>query len=130
MILQPMKRKHLKLLADNHGVDWKWKSKARIRRDIQLAMGIHPIRSLADLKTCIGVRDVEMIDRHGSCTVILHHKWWGFPFTRANRTTLMHFGNNKFPANVTFAAKTTVDSPSWRVSVAMLIVGAIMGLLF
>lgn len=125
MILKPMKRRDLKLMAESYGVEWRWKSSKRIRRDIRNALGVYPIRSLQDLKTCRGVRDVTKQEWSLGCTVTLHHKWWGWPFIKSNLTTLEIFASNKFPAGVTFFSRATVDNPSWRVSLAIGVVIAV-----
>ena len=83
-----------------------------------------PIKSLDELKSCRGVRDVEKKDRQLHCTVTLRHHWWGGIFVKANLATLEVFARNKFPAGVCFDAEATVDNPSWRVSVAMFFIGA------
>lgn len=120
-MLKPMKRRDLKRMAESYGVEWRWKSSKRIRRDIKYSLGIHPIKSLNDLKTCRGVRDVEIQEWSRSCMVTLHHHWWGRPFIKSNLATLGIFARNKFCAGVPFVLKTTVDPLSERAVITMCI---------
>ncbi len=94
-------------------------SSKRIRRDIKYSLGINPIKSLNDLKTCRGVRDVEIQQWSRSTMVTLHHHWWGRPFVKSNLAILEIFARNKFCAGVVFVLKTKVDAPSDRAVIAM-----------
>lgn len=109
------------------GIHWKWKTRRRLRREIQFAMrGRMGSPSLATLELCRGVKHTAQQAGPGQLTLYVTHRWWAFPFVRGNKKIIAEFGRDIVTAGVVFDVVCTIDGPRWR----NVFIGVFLGLLF